>query len=485
MEKKVIFITIDCLRKDHLKIYQYNKDSAPNIEKIAKEAIIFENAIANGSNTPSSFYSIFSSTVPTAEGSYAPIPFNKRKLAEVLQKNKIKTCGIHSNPHLTSFCNYHLGFDYFIDIFENPQFSMRKRLIDNVKYIFNRLGLKDYLDRIKAIIFKFLPLNNKISSFKTEKINAPYSNAKVIVSEAIKWLHNNYNKSFFLWIHFMDVHRPYYPPLKFIEEISNEPISESLKVYLNDLFDNYKKIPNFMEKINDSHIKALNILYDAEIRYVDHYLGILFTYLRRLRIFDSTFIILTSDHGQALFDHNQLSHGVTLYDELLKIPFIIKGDQTFNKKIRIFDQIELLDFAPTVLDVFKLPKDNSFHGKSLVDLIMGNESFKQYQYVISAIYFSKDKMFTAYFKDCKKYSTLISCRSLNWKLIYNDETKENELYNLKNDPKELKNLNKALTDELSFIKNKLFQEIQPFIKEYDAEKEIIKNILSKDFYKLL
>ncbi|KKL92239.1 hypothetical protein LCGC14_1886660 [marine sediment metagenome] len=71
MSKKVILITIDCLRYDHLKIYGYNKNVAPNIEKFSKDAIIFQNAIANGSNTPSSFYSLFTSSIPSPGRRYA------------------------------------------------------------------------------------------------------------------------------------------------------------------------------------------------------------------------------------------------------------------------------------------------------------------------------------------------------------------------------------------------------------------------------
>jgi len=320
--------------------------------------------------TSSSFYSIFTSTIPTSEGSYTPIPVNKKKFTEIIQKNDILTCGIHSNPHLSPYCNYQIGFNAFLDMFEKSQYSLKKKLIDKFNSVFKLFKLKIYIDKIKIKIFQNFNLKKKISSYKTKKINAPYSNAKIIVSEAIRWLNKNFKSSFFLWIHFMDAHRPYYPPLKYINKVSNEKISESLKVYLNELFDTYKRTPDYSKIINEKHINALNALYDAEICYVDYYIGILITYLKKIKIYQETNFIITSDHGQALFDHNQLSHGISLYDELLKVPLIIKLQTSFNKQMRVEEQIELIDIAPTILNLFNLPKYEGFHGKSLLPLII-------------------------------------------------------------------------------------------------------------------
>lgn len=485
MKKRVILITIDCLRKDHLKLYGYSKETAPNIEKFSKNAIIFDNTIANGSNTPSSFYSIFTSTTPTTQGSYAPIPSNKKKISEILQCNKISTCGIHSNPHLGFFCNYHMGFDDFFDIFENPQFSLKKKLIDKINSFSDLLGFSKYINKLKQKFLTIIKLKEKFSSFETNKLNSPYSNAKIIVTETLKWLKDNQNSNFFLWIHFMDVHRPYYPPSKYIKKVSNVKISEPLKVFLNELFNKYKKDQIILNRINEKHINALNVLYDSEIYYVDHYLGILFSYLKKIEIFKSTNIIITSDHGQALFDHNQLSHGVSLYDELLKVPFILKLEKSSNKQKRIKEHVELIDISPTILDLFNLPKEIDFSGKSLIPLIERNFNYDYSDNIISAIYHYQGKMFSAFIKENYNFFILISCRKINWKLIYNDETKDIELFNLKNDPLELNDLSNDSREEISFIKNKLFQKLKPFIKKFNSEEEKIKTSINNKILKFL
>jgi len=485
MKKRVLLITIDCLRKDHLKLYGYHKNIAPNIEKFSKNAIIFDNAIANGSNTPSSFYSMFTSTIPTMQGSYAPIPQNKKKIAEIIQSNKILTCGIHSNPHLGIICNYHIGFDDFIDIFEKPQFSLKKKIIVKINSFFKLLGINIYLNKLKEKLFQIFKLKRKFYTFETNKINAPYSNAKTLIIETIKWLKKYHNSNFFLWIHFMDVHRPYYPPSNYIKKISNIQISESLKVFLNELFNNYKLNPDGLKKIKEKHINALNTLYDSEMCYVDHYLGILFTYLKKIGISNSTNIIITSDHGQALFDHNQLSHGVSLYDELLKVPLIIKLDKSLNRQRKIKEQVELIDLSPTILDLFNLSKENDFLGTSLIPLIIEKFNYNYSKNAISAIYHYQGKMFSAFTKENYNFFSLISIRNINWKLIYNDETKEIELYNLKNDPLELNDLSNDSRKEILFIKNKLFHKLKPFIKKYNPEEERIKTSINKDILKFL
>lgn len=484
-KQKVILITIDCLRQDHLELYGYNRNLTPNIDKLAKSSIIFNNAIVNGSNTPSSFYSLFTSKIPTTEGSYAPIPLNKIIFTEILQKNKIQTCGIHSNPHLGSFCNYNRGFDYFIDVFENPQFSVTKSLIRKITKILIRFKLDTYIRKLIAFFFKFINLKTRFAFYKTSKSNAPYSEAKTIIIEAFKWLKKNFKSEFFMWIHFMDVHRPYYPPEDFINRLSNFKITDSLKLYLNDLFSIYKRNPDFYKSITEEHVKALNILYDAEIMYVDHYLGIFFTYLKKLGVFDSLNIIISSDHGQALFDHNQLSHGVSLYDELLKVPLIMKLENSSKKEIRRSELVEWIDIAPTILDLFNVSKPKQFSGVSLLPLIKDDQDYKHKNFIISAIYHGKGKMFSAYSKSNEIFYPLISYRDLNWKLIFDEFSKKIELYNLNTDKQELNNLTDSTREQIILVKDKIMDLIKPYIKEFETEKVKIKLSINKDLLKLL
>ena len=242
-----------------------------------------------------------------------------------------------------------------------------------------------------------------------------------------------------------------------------------------------QQIPNNLS----IRIKALNILYDAEILYVDHYLGIFFTYLKKLGVFDSLNIIISSDHGQALLDHNQLSHGVSLYDELLKVPLIMKLENSSKKEIKRSELVEWIDIAPTILDLFNVSKPKQFSGVSLLPLIKDDQDYKHKNFIISAIYQSKGKIFSAYSKSNEIFYPLISYRDLNWKLIFDEFSKKIELYNLNTDKQELNNLADSTREQIILVKDKIMDLIKPYIKEFETEKVKIKLSINKDLVKLL
>ncbi|MHA1436484.1 MAG: sulfatase-like hydrolase/transferase [Promethearchaeota archaeon] len=491
MTKRVILITIDCLRNDRLEACGYPKNIMPHINKFSKEAYIFENAIANGSYTASSFYAMFTSEIPGAYEPYAPLPIQRKKIAEILQKNKIFTCAIHSNPHLDKFANYHLGFDDFFHMkFTEPEFFTIKKKIINHFYDFLNYFKLD-LNKIRTKVFGTIKqFDKKTPSSTTSKANAPYIDAKNITVKAIKWLKKHHKSNFFLWIHYMDPHGPYYPPSEYIAKISEEIILDSTKILINEIRKSTKHDPSIIKKIDKKYISFTNILYDAEINYTDHYIGVLFHYLKKLDLFNETNIIITADHGDAIFEHNTTGHQATLYDELLRIPLIIKlnNGTSHNNKI-ISAQVELLDIAPTILDLYNLPRENEFKGISLLPLLRGESNYKHSKYVLSSILHDNNDRLTFTNLTDFDFKFLISCRTLEWKLIYDDQIKKTELYNLKEDPKELNDLSNIKDNKILEIKNKFMEKIKPIIREYNSEEQIIRKavkrlIVSKKFSNL-
>ena len=100
---KAILITIDCLRADHLKCYGYKRKTSPFLDYLAIKGVKFENAFANGPNTPSSFRSIFASGYPFEFIRPEPFAPDTVLLPEILTNNGVRTAAIHSNPHLSAF----------------------------------------------------------------------------------------------------------------------------------------------------------------------------------------------------------------------------------------------------------------------------------------------------------------------------------------------------------------------------------------------
>lgn len=489
MKKRVILITIDCLRRDRLKIFNPNKELTPFINKFSKKAVAFDNFISNGSTTAPAFYAMWTSNLPDLIGTYAPIPYNKMNYVTFLQNEKIKTCGIHSNPHLGKFCNYHLGFDDYIDMYSKPEeFSLKffkKRIIFYMNWLIRKLGFQQNKYLIKERIQKVVKRRPKQHLNKSKKQKSPYAKAKFITTGVIKWLNENYKSSFFLWIHFMDAHTPYYPSSKYIEKVSNKKISESEITYIKDLRGIIKGNPEIVEKIDGEIKEITEILYDAEICSVDHYLGILFKYLKKKNIYEKTNIILTADHGEALFEHKTLGHRASLYDELLRIPFLIKLDNNNVKPHIIKTQAEILDIAPTILSIFNIEPPSSFNGKNLMPLIKNLNNFEHPEYVITAELHHGYRVRNAFSDPRLAYFKLISCRTLEWKLIFDEKIGKTYLYDLKNDPFEKNDISSSIEKNIVNVKENLTKIIKSFIELPNEEELKIQRVLKKDLFKII
>ncbi|MFX1387588.1 MAG: sulfatase-like hydrolase/transferase [Promethearchaeota archaeon] len=482
--QRLILITIDCLRKDCLD--KNGEKVIPNITKFSKNAIIFEKAISNGASTSPAFYSLFTSKIPTSDGPYTPLKPNMDTFVKILKENRIKTCGIHSNPHLGKNNNYHKGFDYFFDFFRSPprSSSHKKNIIKKIHQILKFFKINEFILKIGNRFLRKTKFSSKNKTFEIKNFKSPYSDAKSIVVEAIRWLNKNYNKDFFLWIHFMDAHRPNYPQDKFIKKISEIEISLRKKKYLHEMGKKIKVNPEIAETLDENDKKLIKVLYNAELNYVDHYFGIFVKFLRNLNIYNKIDFILTSDHGEFLLEHNLLEHTAALYEEVLRIPLILKLNNVKPPRYKIEDQVQIIDLAPTILDLFNLPIDKSFEGKSIIPLIEGAETYQHPKYAICATLHNRHVVYTIYNKFHARYYLLIACRSNNWKLIYDDQERRFQFFNLKKDPYEQKDLAGKKEEEIVYVKNIFKNVLEPFISQYSSEEVKIKQSIEKNITKL-
>ncbi|MFW9827318.1 MAG: sulfatase-like hydrolase/transferase [Candidatus Thorarchaeota archaeon] len=486
MKKRLILITIDCLRRDRLSLCNKEKNLTPYICKFLKNSVIFDNFISNGSTTAPAFYSMFTSNIPDIDEPYAPLPIKKKRLAQIIKENRIKTCGIHSNPHLGKFCHYDLGFDYFFDIFKVPVDysieSLRKKIFYFLNRLMVRLGIINYKNKLETIFFKFLKKRIQKTDKKAFMLTSPYADAEIITTTAIKWLKSNFKDSFFLWIHYMDCHLPYFPPLRYIKNITDEKITKEDMIQIKKISTSLRNNNQFIDNLDERYKKIALSLYDAEVSYVDYHIGNLCHYLKRIDIFNRTNIILTADHGEALFEHNTLGHKASLYEELLRIPLVIKIEGNSIEKRRIEDQFQMIDLAPTILDIFNIPKESMFKGMSLLPLIQGKTDIKyNNKYIISAELHNNYRVQNAFSNPKLDYYILVSCRTNEWKLIYDQKENQVFLYNLIIDPLELLNLKDEKDKKIQSIKNNLLLKISPYIERSKTEEIKIKKTIKKIF----
>jgi len=246
---------------------------------------------------------------------------------------------------------------------------------------------------------------------------------KNINQRVFSWMEKNQDKKFFLFVQAYDLQFPYMPPEPyrqlFLPNIQIEP------AYYADIEEEDFDDKNFDEDI----LSNLVALYDGEIAYTDKHIGELFLKIDELGLRDSTLIIFTSDHGEEFMEHSGLGHGKTVYDEIITVPLIFSNEKLFSHK-RINNQVQSIDIAPTILEVLNIPIPESMLGVSLAGLMNGKSETERL--AISE----------------NEFRNKLSCRSLTYKLILTHNTSKLEIFNLKNDPGEKKDIH-AHNDDLS------------------------------------
>lgn len=427
----IVLITIDALRADHLSCYGNNKINTKNIDSLAEEGVLFENAISQSPWTAPSIASLFTSLYPSAhkggeikwkkgEITFRKIRASSPSLAEILKNNGYITSAIVTNAYLNEIYGFNKGFKKFVN-----------------------LDLQTHWGKN--------PFYMQLSNFIFKEIDYIHTPADIVTDEAISWLEDNHHELFFLWIHYMDPHFPYTPPAKYKDRIDYNG-----KLISNNLKDNLSSIKRGSLNLNVKDKEYLKSLYGCEIKFTDEQIGRLMQKLKDLNVFNNTIIIITSDHGEEFWEHGSCDHGHSVYNELLHVPLIFHFDDsdTFEAK-RIKEQIRLIDIFPTIVDMRIADYKGLIQGKSLLPLILSEDKKNRIAFSEYARYHEEKKSIILYY----------------YKYIYYAETKNEELYDLHSDLHELYNL----IDQFPEIASKMNLQLMQIINN----SENLGKILSK------
>lgn len=438
--ENAILITIDSLRVDHVGCLGYPRETTPQLDKLAKQGILFRNAISNGGNTPASFRPILTSTPLSMYDDERFISKERVTIQEVLKKKGYTTSAFHSNPYLSSLLGYNRGFDKFDEILELD----KDTLLDGLKTEGFKRIMYDFLFSSKLIKFRL----NKLYKFSKGE---PFARADTLNKLALSWLKKHPEK-FFMWLHYMDVHTPYIPKREYLKMFSSS--SHNILTDLNLYLRIKKNITKKNTEVTKADLKLLTDSYDAEIRYTDTQIGLLLNELRKMGILDKTLIIITSDHGEGFFEHGVFGHANEhLYDELIRVPLIIFAPG-IGENIIVEEQVELLSIAPTINEALTHTIVEGFTGRSLIPIINGEKEGTKG--VISEA--SRNK---------------ISYREPEWKFILDKKTKKCEIYNLKDDPKEKSNIAERDTEKVKEFQQKIL------CHEYMTERKMMTRRIKK------
>ncbi len=363
----VILISIDTLRADHVGAYGYERPTTPAVDAFAAESVLFSQAIAQAPSTLHSHASIFSSLVPQQHraswGAKTVLDESVVTVTEVLAKYGYRSAAFAGGGQMAAEFGLAQGFDHYFKPEDAPYFS------DTVRH-------------------------------------------------GVRWMEENGDQPFFLFLHNYEVHHPYEPRIEHQELLGIEYDGELSDVIDKELLDEINKGGREIEEEDLAHIVSM---YDAEIRSMDQGFEALVAYLRERGIYDNTLIVFTSDHGEEFGEHGVIGwHSHTLYDELLRVPLIIKYPAGDYGGTVVDQQVRSIDIAPTVLGYLQLPAPADFCGSDLAALVEGG---------------SMEELPAVSRMDRAAHIDRSSIRTEEWKLA--GLARRRSLYDLSSDPEEL------------------------------------------------
>jgi arylsulfatase A-like enzyme len=439
----VILLTIDCLRADHVGCLGYSRPTTPNIDNLAEEhSVVFSQAVANGPKTLASFPSMLSSVYPWTDTIGYRLTNRQTTIAEALRAAGYATAAYHSNPYLSRQYGYERGFEVFDDSFENVS------------------GVATVARRVRRVIpktsFLYRLLRRLNRLLNSTSLAPPFARGDVITGQGLRYLSHT-TGDFFLWLHYMDIHYPYIPPKEFARRFCEEPPGP---VYLTNLFGRMLENPG---EISEEEIDLLLALYDAQISYVDAQVGQIIDTVWGSGLWENTTIAITADHGEEFREHGDFSHATSLhsrrsaklYEELLHVPLILYVPE---EDPAMLDQlVSLLDLSPTLLDLLDLDPPAGWLGRSLVPVFSGEEEDQESRSVVSGYWLDENENG----KEIRR-KPMVSCRTSEWKYIYDGKHKQQLLFHLPSDPSERRDLSRerpGVADSLRQIAQEHIEQI--------------------------
>lgn len=301
----VIFISLDTTRPDYLGCYGHSWVETPNLDELANESIVFDNCYTPVPTTLSAHTSMFTGTHPHTHG----VPRNgfvvneaNTMLAEVLGSAGYHTLGVIAAFPLISRFNIHQGFDVYDDHLRNQSSTTVSDISRSAQEVTDRLlGHIDSIDESKPL---------------------------------------------FVFAHYFDAHAPYDPPSEFTARYNDIP-EQTQSSKIRRLGD---RTYTLTKGGGSDALRRLVHRYAGEISYQDAEIGRFIRGLKERNIYDNSIIIVTSDHGETLWDHEPyFNHGHTVYAATTQAIGIVRLPKALHAGLRIEKPVSTIDWMPSIL----------------------------------------------------------------------------------------------------------------------------------------
>jgi arylsulfatase A-like enzyme len=318
-----VVVTIESLRPDHVGAYggqsppKPDVPVTPNLDALAREAVVYDDAHAVTSWTLTSHASLFTGLYPTAHQAVRPrdrLDDSYVTFAEVLRDRGYQTAGIASGPYLRRAHNLHQGFDLYDDDVAAPSVAESHADVTNPK--------------VEAALERFLGTQRDPT------------------------------RPFLLFVYLWDPHYDYLPPAPY-DTMFVGPTCERFDVR------DFETRDDIAAGMPAGRVAYLLSQYDGEIRATDDLLGRFFASLKQRGLWDDTVLLITADHGEEFFDHGEKGHKKNLYAETVHVPLLVKyargGPRGHDGRL-----VSHVDVFPTVLGLAGAPLPDGLPGRSLL-----------------------------------------------------------------------------------------------------------------------
>ena len=367
----VLLVTLDTTRADHLGCYGYARPTSPALDAIANDGLVYTRAVAPGTWTLPSHASLFTGKVPTSHGArYDP------------NGSLVLTSAIPNRPGLSGY-------------------RVRGVLPTETTLagVLARAGYRTGGAAGGPWLKKVFGLGTGFEWWDDDDIGSVNGrSAADLNARALPWL-DAVAEPFMLFLNYFDAHAPLQPPPDYAARFLSEPVAPGAR-----------RSP-----------EQVLALYDAEISYADHHLGEIVALLKRRGLYDRTWIIVTSDHGELFGEHGARGHGNQPYQEVLHVPFVSKPPRGDHGPGVRAEWVQLTDVMPLVLERLGLPRPEGIQGG--IPPKLGRPVMAE-SYVLQALNTTGD---------------WLAIIDGDWKLMWNSQGRS-ELYDLAKDPREETNL---------------------------------------------
>ncbi len=328
----LILISLDSLRADHLSLHGFQRDTAPALDRLIRDSIVFDTCWSQWHSTQVSHNSIFSGQyeenhrVPRL---YPVTPSRMVTLTELLAREGYRTAAFTGSGRMAASLGLAKGFE---------------RYFDNETRQLGTLELGDNRPQIES------------------------------------WLQEFSDGRFFLFIHTYQIHSPYPTLIDHYDGLFRKIMPDDIPrmkleaLPIVDSFDRlgFLSLGKPVTRKDESLFQCMKDYYDGSIRFTSDFLiDPLLDTLKRLGIYDNTIIVVLSDHGEEFFDHERFYHNDALFEELIHVPLIIKPTGPAPMPQRIETPVQTVDLLPTLCELMRVPDSEAAvrDGRSLAQSI--------------------------------------------------------------------------------------------------------------------